>query len=98
MTLDDLAAYGANVDEGMARCMNNEAFYLRLVGTLAGEKGFDTLAAAIEAHDHDRAGALPRPDVGKTPYRPLPWPLGQGSHAEPAARFRPVWQCLTPTG
>lgn len=51
MTLDDLIAYGANVDEGLSRCMNNESFYLRLVGTVQGEKGFDVLAQAIDDGD-----------------------------------------------
>lgn len=48
MTLDDLRAYGANVDEGLARCVGNEALYLRLVGTVQVETGFDTLQKAIE--------------------------------------------------
>ena len=47
MTLDDLAAYGANVDEGLARCMNNEAFYLRLVESMKAESGFEALPQAI---------------------------------------------------
>lgn len=47
MTIDDLIAYGANVDEGLARCMNNEEFYLRLVGLVKNEAGFDTLEQAI---------------------------------------------------
>lgn len=51
MTLDDLIAYGANVDEGLSRCMNNESFYLRLVGTVQNEKGFDALAQAIDSGD-----------------------------------------------
>ena len=55
MTLGDLIAFGANVDEGLSRCMNNEAFYLRLVETLKGEKGFEMLQAAIDAGDLDAA-------------------------------------------
>ena len=55
MTLDDLIAFGANVDEGLSRCMNNEAFYLRLVETLKGEKGFEMLQTAINAGDLDAA-------------------------------------------
>lgn len=51
MTLDDLIAYGANVNEGMTRCMNNEEFYLRLVGSVKNEKGFDALAQAIGEGD-----------------------------------------------
>ena len=55
MTLDDLIAFGANVDEGLGRCMNNEGFYLRLVESLKGEKGFESLKAAIDAGDLDAA-------------------------------------------
>lgn len=55
MTLDDLNAFGANVDEGLSRCMNNEAFYLRLVESLKGETGFEMLQAAIDAGDLDAA-------------------------------------------
>ena len=43
MTLDDLKAYGANVEEGLGRCMNNEGFYLRLVEMAKNEPGFDQL-------------------------------------------------------
>lgn len=55
MTLDDLVAFGANVDEGMARCMNNESFYLRLVESVKNEKGFDALKAALDEGDLDAA-------------------------------------------
>ena len=55
MTLDDLAAYGANVQEGLGRCMNMEAFYLQLVETIKAEPNFDALAAAIDAGDLDAA-------------------------------------------
>lgn len=55
MTLDDLVAYGANVEEGLNRCMNNEEFYLRLVSTVKDEQGFDALDDAIKAGDLDAA-------------------------------------------
>lgn len=54
-TIDDLRAYGANVDEGLGRCMNNEPIYLRLVGTLKGEQAFARLSDAIAAGDLDTA-------------------------------------------
>ena len=47
MTLDDLRKYGVNVDEGLARCMNNEDFYLRMVGMLRNEQSFDALEKAL---------------------------------------------------
>ena len=32
LTIDSLRAYGANVEEGLGRCMNMEPFYLKVVG------------------------------------------------------------------
>ncbi len=49
ITLDALRAMGVNVDEGLSRCMNNEAFYLRLVGKALDDEGFAALQAALEA-------------------------------------------------
>ena len=37
MTVDDLKTYGANTEEGLRRCMNNESFYLRLVKMIPGD-------------------------------------------------------------
>ena len=34
MTVNDLKTYGANTEEGLRRCMNNESFYLRGPGPL----------------------------------------------------------------
>ena len=51
ITLDALRSFGANVDEGLSRCMNNEAFYLRLVGMAAADSGFSELSAALEKND-----------------------------------------------
>jgi len=55
ITIDNLKEYGANVDEGMARCMGNEALYLRLVTTIPAEANFEKLASSIEARDLDAA-------------------------------------------
>ena len=49
MTLEDLKAYGANTEEGLARCMNNEAFYLRMVNLALADKYFDELKRAMDA-------------------------------------------------
>ncbi len=51
LTLDALRAYGANVDEGLARCVNNEAFYLRMVGLALADSNFDKLKNAAAAKD-----------------------------------------------
>jgi len=51
LTLDRLRAYGANTEEGMARCLNRESFYFRLVGMSAEDANFDRLSAALEKGD-----------------------------------------------
>ena len=48
MKIDDLREYGANVDEGLSRCLNNEEFYLKLVESMRDEDKFDALERAIE--------------------------------------------------
>ena len=55
MTLEQLRAWGADVDDAMPRCLNNEAFYLRLVGKAVEEPAFDRLREALEAGDLDKA-------------------------------------------
>ncbi len=49
LSIEALRRFGANTQEGLGRCMNNEAFYLRLVNMALDDKGFATLAAAIES-------------------------------------------------
>ena len=55
ITLDALRAFGADVDDGLRRCMNMEQFYLRLFGSLKGDTRVDDLKAAVEAKDLDKA-------------------------------------------
>lgn len=43
MTVDELKKLGANVEEGIARCAGNEAFYLRLVPKALDEGKFQEL-------------------------------------------------------
>ena len=52
ITLDTLRAFGADVDSGLARCMNNEAFYIRMVKlALSDPSGIEKLGAALAAKD-----------------------------------------------
>jgi len=55
LTIDALNAFGADTAAGLGRCLNNEAFYLRLVGMAAEDAGFDRLKAALEQGDLDAA-------------------------------------------
>ena len=47
MTVEALRGWGADTREGLARCMNNEALYLRLVGMLAEEAQFAKMRQAV---------------------------------------------------
>lgn len=55
ITLEQLRAWGADVDDAMPRCLNNEAFYFRLVGKAIEEPSFDRLREALEAGDLAKA-------------------------------------------
>ena len=51
ITIQSLTAFGADVKAGLSRCMNNEAFYLRLVNMELGDANFDKLKQAYDAGD-----------------------------------------------
>ena len=51
LTIEKLRAYGANVDEGMGRCLTNAECYLGVVSMAADDGGFEKLRAAMESGD-----------------------------------------------
>ncbi len=51
LTTDALRAYGANVDDGLARCMGREDFYLRLVKMARADGNVARLKDALAAND-----------------------------------------------
>lgn len=55
MTIDALKSFGANVDEGLRRCMNNEAFYLKMVDKAVQNDCFEKLEGAIKENNLDAA-------------------------------------------
>lgn len=55
MELEKLAAYGANVEEGLARCMGMKGFYLGLVEKVRDEPAFDKLRIALDEGRLDEA-------------------------------------------
>lgn len=55
MTIADLAAFGANTNEGLQRCLNNEDFYLRMVKKVPGDANFQKLYDAMTAGDQASA-------------------------------------------
>lgn len=55
ITLDKLNQFGANTKEGLDRCMNNEAFYLRLVDKAINDDSFIKLKDELEKKNYDEA-------------------------------------------
>lgn len=55
LTIENLRKYGANVDEGLQRCINNEQLYLTLVNRFLDQNTFPDLKAAIQDHDLEKA-------------------------------------------
>ena len=51
LTVDALREFGADVADGLGRCMNNEGFYLKLVNMALDDGGFDKLSQALETGD-----------------------------------------------
>lgn len=55
MTLESLRQFGANVEEGLDRCMKNEAFYFRLIKMALEDRSFEALGEALSADDLGKA-------------------------------------------
>ena len=55
ITVDKLNEFGANTKEGLDRCMNNEAFYLRLVDKAINDDSFIKLKDELENKNYDEA-------------------------------------------
>jgi len=54
LTIDKLRDFGANVEEGLQRCVNNEMLYLRLVDKAIHDPSFDTLREVSEKGDLEK--------------------------------------------
>ena len=57
LTIEKLREFGAKTDEGLSRCINNEAFYFRMIGLAVQDPSFAKLEAALKAGDLDAAFA-----------------------------------------
>ena len=55
LTIEALNDFGADTAEGLSRCFNNEALYLRLVKLIPAEANFDKLKEALDAGNLDAA-------------------------------------------
>jgi len=55
LTIDALNQFGCNTDDGLSRCMGNEAFYFKLIGKVIDDKNFQMLEDAVASKDLDKA-------------------------------------------
>ncbi len=55
MTIDSLRDFGANVEEGLERCMGMEDFYLEMIELGLSDERFTTLGPALESGNKDDA-------------------------------------------
>lgn len=55
LTIDSLKQFGADTDDGLARCMGNEGFYFKLIGKVMEDKNFQMLEEAVAVKDLDKA-------------------------------------------
>ena len=51
LTIEALRTYGANVEEGLSRCLGEADFYLSLVQMCFAEDRFDDLKCALQEND-----------------------------------------------
>ena len=51
LTVEKLKEFGANTEEGLTRCLGNEAFYIRMVNMALQDSGFEKLKEAVAAKD-----------------------------------------------
>ena len=66
LTVNALREWGADTDEALKRCMNNEAFFLNLVGRVAKDASFDALKEAVDAGDLEKGFELAHALKGMT--------------------------------
>ena len=55
MTMESLRAFGANVDEGLERCMGMEDFYVEMIELGLADERFTDLGPLLENKDFDGA-------------------------------------------
>lgn len=55
LTIETLRDFGADVQSGIERCMDDEAFYLELVNMALEDRAFDELSDAVKADDRKAA-------------------------------------------
>ena len=100
LTIEKLAEFGIDTKEGLARCMNNEAFYYKMLAMGLGNEYFESLETFLAEGRLDEAfeaaHAL-KGVMGNLALTPLYEPLSEITEllrarkvAEYAAMYKPV--------
>lgn len=55
ITISSLKEFGADVDTGLARCLNKEDFYLKMVNMGLADEHFDQLDSVLEQNNLDKS-------------------------------------------
>ena len=55
ITVENLKSFGADTEDALARCMNNEGFYLTLVGKVIEDKRLEQLEQQLAEKNLDAA-------------------------------------------
>ena len=80
LTIEKLAEFGIDTKEGLARCMNNESFYYKMLAMGLSNEYFETLGESLAAGRLDEAfeaaHAL-KGVVGNLALTPLYTPLSE---------------------
>ena len=80
LTVEMLKNFGADTKEGLSRCMNNEAFYLRLVSMGLSEPHFEKLQDAVargSAREAFEAAHALKGVIGNLSLTPIYTPLSE---------------------
>ena len=100
ITIEKLNAMGVNTKEGLARCMNKEAFYIKMVQMGVKDKHFDMLEKAIADKNlvaaFDSAHAL-KGIIGNLAITPIYTPLNRLTEmlrAKMNANYEPLYKVI----
>ena len=102
LTLEKMKALGVDPTDGLTRCMNNEAFFFKMVAMAVANDYFDALGPALEKNDlesaFEAAHAL-KGIIGNLALKPLYEPLSEMTdllrakkEADYISMYRPIKQ------
>lgn len=84
LTIEKLKAYGADVEDGLARCMGMEDFYLQMTEMGLKDERFETLGKVLEENRIDEAFEMAhalKGVVGNLALTPIYGPISELTEA-----------------